>query len=180
MSKRASFLFPVEAVAALERIRLQTRYESGVDVIRVAVTTYSQILNLYDSGHKIIVKDKAGEEFWYSPYRPFKYPGMTQDALGEADDIESAEQKSFSFTGKTLETIEQIKMRGHVASNAEAVRASLAAYKELISIVSIGDEIVIRSDEEEFNFNPDAPYAKQTPKRLERLQASANHSLVLG
>jgi len=157
--RRTSFYFPKEAMAALGAIQRRTRLDNGADVIRIAVITYWQILHFIDDGHKIVVRDKAGDEFPYSPYRPFEYPGLITPTTDQESE-QSVSPKSFFFSGDIVTKLDEIRARGYVRTNSDAIRVALAAYRELISVVSAGDEIIVRQrDGQEFSFDPDAPYA---------------------
>jgi Arc/MetJ-type ribon-helix-helix transcriptional regulator len=168
--RRTSFYFPREAVAALEAIRRRTRFENGADVIRLAVLTYSKILEYVDSGSKVFVVDQNDEQFAYSPYRPFDYPGMPDFEASPA--AEGFSSKNFFFSGDIVDKLDQIRARGFVRTNSDAIRVALTAYRELSGVAAVGDEIVIRRrDETAFSFDPDAPYGPQVPNRGSQIRA---------
>jgi hypothetical protein len=140
--------------------------ETGADVIRAALHAYDDILYLDQKNYKIIVKDKSGEEFVYSPYTTFRYPGLdTGDRYLENNagaETGKATPKNFFFTGEAVDRLESIKAQSFMKSNADVIRLALTAYSELLTIDAKGDEIVVRNREGiEQVYSPHRPWPRE-------------------
>lgn len=161
MKKRTTFYFPLEAASRLHSIMKRSRLENRADVIRAALGAYDELLEVSAAQCRIVVRDKHGEEYAYSPHSPFHYPGY---ASGHAE--KSAEQtedapKNFVFSAEAAAKLDSIRLRSRLQSNADVIRAALGSFDELISVVAVGDQIIIRDrfGNEQF-YSPFAPLVR--------------------
>jgi hypothetical protein len=114
-------------------------------------------------GYKIIVKNKARDEFVYPPYASFNYPGL--DELLDVAAIDSTSKKevprNFFFSGEAVEQLESIKARSFLKTNADAIRVALTSYSELLAIDAAGDEIFVRDrNGNELAYSPHRPWMR--------------------
>ncbi|MDR3506263.1 MAG: hypothetical protein P4L64_00020 [Caulobacteraceae bacterium] len=159
-ARRTSFHFPKDAAARLAAVGALTHIDAESDVIRAALEAYDRLLDVVEAGWRIIVRDHAGNEWAYSPYRPFAYPGLKQVALAEPAETKG---KSFFFSGEAVDRLESIRERSYVKSHTDAIRVALTAYGELLRVDAAGDEIVVRDrDGGERLYNPHRPFPPVT------------------
>ena len=173
MSKRSSFYFPEAAAAVLYKIRKRSRLESNADVVRAALGSYDALLDVSLDGGVIVILDKTGKEWPYSPYVQFYYPGLEHPS-NYAEIARSDEKipKNFVFSEEAAAKLASIKERSGSPSNADVIRAALTAFDELVCVMSAGDRILIRyRDGRERNYIPYAP--------LVRLSLAANSADLL-
>lgn len=160
MGKRTTFYFPTKAATQLSSIMRRSRLENGADVVRAALSAYDELLEVTEAGRSIVVRDKAGQEWPYSPHFPCNYPGL---ALGELDtNVAAADEvktpKNFVFSEEAAAKLDFIKSRSRFRSNADVIRAALGAYDELVRVIMAGDRIIIRDEiGNEQSYSPYAP-----------------------
>jgi hypothetical protein len=160
-AERTSFSFPEAAVGALHAIKSRARLENDADVIRVALRSYDDILSIDEAGMDIVVVDKAGEEWNYSPYTKFDHPELARrpvQAAGKKGDAPI----NFFFTGEAVSRIKSIKERSFLNTNADVIRVALTAYDELITVMTAGGRVVVRNDKgNEAIFSPHRPWRRE-------------------
>jgi hypothetical protein len=154
MKARTTIQFPRDAAAALNSIRSRTRFNDATDVIRAALSAYDELLEMVDLGFKIFVDLKSGERLSYSPYAPFSYDGLMPFGAKEA--VEAP--RTFVFAADGIARFGSIRKRSFLTSNADVIRAALAAYDELLRVELTGDSIImVRGEEREVSYSPNKP-----------------------
>ena len=162
-AKRTAFYFPEEAAVRLQKIKKRARLDNSANVVRAALSAYDELLEVALAGCTIVVKDREGQEWPYSPYTRFSYPGLARKTEPIAA-ISATEKspKNFAFSEAAVATLESIRKRSYLESNADVIRAALAAYDELTTAFSAGDQIIIRDTEDnECTYTPYAPLTRQ-------------------
>ena len=160
--RRTSFVFPPEAAAALEAIRLRTYIDDDADVIRIALSVYDNLLHLAELHCAIAVCDKRGQNWAFSPYTRFTYPGLTNATADKRANAKKNRSKNFFFSGEAVNRLDSIRARSETRTNADAIRLALTIFNQLVQIYSAGDHVVVRaSDGEESYFNVFNPQSRQ-------------------
>lgn len=105
MSYRMTIAFNESSAKALQWILDRTPLQSVGEMVRFALTVLSDLLRAEAKGYKIILRNEAGEEFLYSPYRPLRAWPIDKHAkpgrniideanpvwLGEPDELPSSQ-----------------------------------------------------------------------------------------
>jgi hypothetical protein len=177
VARRTSFLFPKDAAAKLAAIRSRTYMENDADVIRMALSVYDTLLELAELNCKIVVRDRCGKDWPYSPYTRFSYPGLNGVAPDQTDQAEEACEKNFFFSGEAVEKLDSVRARSEARTNADAIRLALTAFNQLLMVDMAGDGIVVRDpDGGECFFNLFNPQARQLICNRVRTPAPASCS----
>jgi len=171
VGQRTSFHFSREAGEQLTAIRSRTILSNNADVIRAALSAYDTLLRLEEEGLEFVIIVEDGAEYAYSPYKKCAYPGF-DDQLLKGNPLEKV-ARNFFFSKESVSHLEAIRDRSFVSSNADAIRVSLTAYRELLIIEELGDRLVVRdSDGNEAAYSPHRPWrgfgASATQGQLER------------
>lgn len=158
--RRTSFHFPQKAIAELTEIKQRVHLDNNSDIIRAALKAYDRLLEFACLGYKIFIHDKNGDNWSYSPYTRFTYPGLEMLKVKTVRPTPSIKgvSRNFFFSGEAVEKLESIRQRSYVKTNADAIRVALISYKELLTVWDNGDKIIIRDHNDfEYLFNPHAP-----------------------
>lgn len=144
-SQRISFHFPQEAAKEIFSIQSRSRFQSPSNIIRAAIDSYKELIDIYNSGCLIIIRSHDGKELSYSPYEPFKR--NTHAIVNDGDKAYSKRlPKNYFFSSETAYSIDKIKELIRVRTNADVIRFALSSYDELVKISAAGDRIIIRDE----------------------------------
>ena len=72
-SVASNFFFSGEAASRLESIKARSYAKTSADAIRLALTSYKELILADEDGCAIMVRDSNGVEAAYNPYRPFRW-----------------------------------------------------------------------------------------------------------
>jgi hypothetical protein len=158
---RISFHFPREASAELAAIMANTRLDSPVATVRVALSAYKELLEITRAGCKIIVRNKAGIEYPYSLFAPFDYPGFANRISHKPAGRLIAPPRNLFFSSKAVDELVSIRKQSFAQNNADAIRIALASFSELVRVLANGDEIIVRDRRgNEVSHDPRAPLVR--------------------
>jgi hypothetical protein len=163
---RTTFYFPEQAAVRLWSIKRLSRHQTNTDVIRAALSSYDDLLSVVCSGSKIFVRDHENRDHPYSPYRPFHYAALERARDEDPVTTEGRAPRNFVFTAESAAKLGSIRQRSFLHSNADVIRAALAAYEELLRVVNLGDHIVVI--DRAGNEHPYSPYAPVNPEALSK------------